>query len=257
MECSDKMKKITKALVILILLLSITGCSTKEDYSFVKSIFQTDGASAVNAHVDTLREELLKYKIKLNKRNPNYYSKKTSKTITNEIKNSTDNLTLKLLKNKTNATYKDYLNIAFSPKHVTNRNDYLIVGIYKLFYWAYAIERSHTITTMQYDTKKLQKANKMMQIIQYRIQTAKDIDSNYLFITWQRPWQIEVLKKINGNKKIDLDKYTKKQLLYHSNMNFQVISSGMIFTLQDTLKFLGAEVTNLSKSTIKSILIFL
>ncbi len=66
------MKKITGTLVILILLLSITGCSTKEDYSFVKSIFQTDGASAVKTHIDTLRNELLKYKIKLNKRNPNY-----------------------------------------------------------------------------------------------------------------------------------------------------------------------------------------
>ena len=251
------MKKITETLVILILLLSIAGCSTKEDYSFVKSIFQTDGASAVKTHIDMLRNELLKYKIKLNKRNPNYYSKETSETITNEIKNSTNDLTLKLLKNKTDATYKDYLNIAFSSKHVTNRNDYLIAGIYKLLYWAYAIERSHTITTMQYDIEKLQEANKMMQIIQYRIQTAKDIDGNYLFITWQRPWQIEVLKKINSDKEISLDKYTKKQLLYHSNMNFQIISSGMIFTLQETLKFLGAEVTNLSKSTIKSILIFL
>ena len=65
---------------------------------------------------------------------------------------------------------------------------------------------------MQYDIEKLQEANKMMQIIQYRIQTAKDIDGNYLFITWQRPWQIEVLKKINSNKEVDLDKYTKKQL---------------------------------------------
>jgi hypothetical protein len=257
MEYSDTMKKITKIILILISLLSITGCSTKEDYSFVKSVFQTEGASTVKAQIDILRNKLLEYKIKLNKRNPNYYSKKTDEKITNEIKNSTNNLTLKLPKNKTNSTYKDYLNIAFRPEHVTNRNDYLIMGIYKLFYWAYTIERSHTVTTMQYDIEKLQEANKMMQIIQYKIQTATDKDGNYLFITWQRPWQIEVLTKINNKKKVNLDKYTKKQLLYHSNMSFQVVSSSMISTIQETLKSLGAEATNLSKSAVKNIFIFL
>ncbi|MCF6309419.1 MAG: hypothetical protein L3J19_02930 [Sulfurimonas sp.] len=251
------MKKVTRIIIILVLFLSITGCSTKEDYSFVKSIFQTDGASTVKAHVDILRNKLLEYKIKLNKRNPNYYCKKTDETITNEIKNSTNNLTLALLTNKINSTYKDYLNIAFSSEYVTDRNDYLIMGIYKLFYRAYTVERSHTVTTMQYDIEKLQEANKMMQIIQYKIQTATNNDGNYLFITWQRPWQIEVLAKINNKKEIDLDKYTKKQLLYHSNMSFQVISSGMISTIQETLKSLGAEATNLSRSAIKSIFIFL
>jgi hypothetical protein len=250
-------QKIIKIFILLFLSLSVIGCSDKKDYTFVKSIFQTDGATAVKMQADILRNKLFKYKVKLNKRNPNYYSKKYSRAITNEIKNSTNNLTLELLKNKTYATYKEYLNIAFTPKYVKNRNDYLIVGIYKLIYWAYTIERSHTLTAMQYDINKIQEANKMMQIIQYRIQTAKDENGNYLFITWQRPWQIEVLKKINKNKNIDLNKYTKEQLLYRSNMSFQVISSSMIFTLQETLRYLGAEATNLSKSAIKGIFIFL
>ncbi len=237
--------------------MGISGCSTKEDDSFVQSIFQTNGAAAVRMHTKILKESLLKYKVKLDKRNPSFYSKKDSLKINNEIKNSTDNLVLELLKNKSKATYKDYLNIAFSDSYVKNRNDYLIVGIYKLLYWAYTIERTHTITTMQYDVEKIQEANKMMQIIQYRIQKATDKDGNYLFITWQRPWQIEALKKINKDKVVDFNSYTKEQLLYHSNMNFQVISSSMIFTLQETLRYLGAEATNLSAQAIKSVFIFL
>ena len=241
----------------MFLLLSISGCSSKKDDSFVKSIFQTNGAAAVRVHTDILRDSLLKYKVKLDKRNPSFYSKKDSIAINKEIKYSTGNVVLELLKNKPKATYKDYLNIAFSEGYVKNRNDYLVVGIYKLLYWAYTIERTHTITTMQYDVEKIQEANKMMQIIQYRVQKSTDKNGNYLFITWQRPWQVEVLKKINKDKDINFDSYTKEQLLYHSNMNFQVISSGMIFTLQETLRYLGAEGTNLSAQAIKSVLIFL
>ena len=251
------MKINTNFIIVLILLMSITGCGTNKNPSFVKSIFQTDGASAVDIHIDTLKSELLKYKYKLNKRNPNHHFKNIDKAIIKEIKNSTNNLTLKLLNNKTNTTYKDYLNIAFDTNYIENRNDYLILGIYKLLYWAYDIKRSHTITTMQYNIQKLQKANKMMQVIQYKIQTTTDKNGNYLFLTWQRPWQVEILKKINKKEKINLDKYTHKQLLYPSNMSFQVISSNMIFTIQKTLKFLGAEVSNLSKSAIKNIFIFL
>ena len=246
-----------KVLLFSFLFLSFSACSTKEDTSFVQSIFQTNGAAAVRIHTDALRESLLKYKLKLDKRNPVYHSKKDSKDIEEEIKHSAGKVTLELLKNKKDASYKDYLNIAFSEGYVKHRNDYLIMGIYKLLYWAYTIDRSHTITTIQYDVEKIQEANKMMQIIQYRIQTATDKDRNYLFITWQRPWQIEVLKKINKNQEVDLGKYTNRQLLYHSNMNFQVISSGMIFTLQETLRYLGAEATNLSAQAIKSVLMFL
>ena len=239
----------------IILFLNITGCSTKEDKAIAHSIFQTTGASAVREYTDILMDYLLKYKLKLDKRNPNYHSIKNSKVITDEISNGSSNINMQLLKYKSSTTYNEYLNIAFSKEYVKNRNDYLIIGIYKLLYWAYSMDRAHTITTMQYDIAKIQKANKLMQIIQYKIQTNKDKNGNYLFITWQRPWQIEILR--NKNKKIDLDRYTKEELLYHSNMNFQVISSSMIFIIQETLRYLGAEVTNLSTQALKGVFIFL
>ena len=242
---------------VLIVVFIFNGCSTKKDNSFVHSIFQTNGATAVREQTDMLRDSLLIYKKKLDKRNPNYYSKEDAPFIINEIRYKKNYINLELLENKKKVIYKDYLNIAFDKNYVKNRNDYLVLGIYKMLYWAYTIDRKHTITTMQYDINKLQEANKMMQIIQYRVQTAKNKDGDYLFLTWQRQWQVEVLKKINQDKEIDLSKYTNEQLLYHSNMNFQVISSKMIFTLQETLRYLGAEGVNLSTQAIKSVLLFI
>jgi len=197
----------------------MNGCSTKDDDSFVRKVFQTNGASEVREHTFKLQKSIVKYYEKLNKRNPNYSSKLNTKDIINDIDNRTNTVSFDVFTKKKSITYKDYLNVAFSKSYVKNRNDYLIAGIYKMLYFAYAIDRSHTITTMQYDIEKIQEANKMMQIIQYRIQTDKNKDGDFLFLTWQRPWQIDLLKNINKKKEIDLEKYTKEDLMYHSNMS--------------------------------------
>ena len=248
-------EKFVKTLLITFLLLSFNACSTKEDKSFVQSVFQTNGASAVREHTNFLMKSLLNYYEKLNKRNPSFYSKENFNAIKNSLEKSTNTIKLPLV-DKTNS-YKDYLNIAFDKKYVKDRNDYLILGIYKMFYWAYDMQRSHTLTTIQYETDKIQEANKMMQIIQYKIQTSRDTDGNYLFLTWQRAWQVDALKKINNNQNVDFNAYTKEQLLYKSNMSYQVISSKMIFTLQESLRYLGVEGTSLSAQAIKSVFMFL
>ena len=174
-----------------------------------------------------------------------------------DINNRTNNATLPLLNDKKNVSYKDYLNIAFARYYVKNRNDYLIAGIYKMLYWAYEVDRSHTITTLQYDVKKIQEANKMMQIIQYRVENEKDTKGNYLFLTWQRQWQIDVLNSIYSHQVIDINKYEKEILIQPSNMNYRVTTEGMIFTLQESLRYLGEESTNLGTSAIKSVFFFI
>ncbi len=247
---------ILKIFILIFLTLSFSACTSKKSDSFVHSIFQTNGASAVRLHTDSLKKLLVEYKIILDKQNPNNYSKRYSNEIKNEIKNATTHVKIKF-KNKKNPNYKDYLNKAFSKEAVKNRNDYLILGIYKLLYWAYTIDRSHTITTMQYDIKKLQEANRVMQIVQDRVQHSKDKKGNYLFITWQRAWQTELLKDINDGKAIDLYNYKRKQLLLEPHMEFKVVSSNMISTVQSTLVYLGAEATNLGTQAIKSVFIFL
>lgn len=235
----------------------MNGCSTKDDNSFVRKVFQTNGASEVREHTFKLQKSLVIYYEKLNKRNPNYSSKINTKNIIKDIQNRTNTISLDISTKKKTMTYKDYLNVAFSKSYVKNRNDYLVAGIYKMLYWAYTIDRTHTITTMQYDIEKIQEANKMMQIIQYRIQTDKNKDGDFLFLTWQREWQIDLLKNINKKRELDLIKYTQKELMYHSNMSFQTITTGMIFTLQETLRYLGSESTNLSSEAIKSVFVFL
>ncbi|MFT5661188.1 MAG: carboxypeptidase C (cathepsin A) [Sulfurimonas sp.] len=229
------------------------GCTQKS----VRAVFQTNGASIVREHTTVLQRLLEKYYTKLNLRNPRYTTKIQRIPVMYDIKNRTNNATLPLLSIKKNATYKDYLNIAFGRSEVKNRNDYLIAGIYKMLYWAYTIDRSHTVTTMQYDAVKIQEANKMMQIIQYRVENEKDEKGNYLFLTWQRQWQIDVLKSIYTNKKIDVNSYEKEELIKSSNMNFRIISEGIIFTLQESLRYFGKESTNLGTSAIKSVFIFL
>lgn len=246
----------------LFLLFAHSGCSTnQQNNSFAKSVFQTNGASGVRENKDLLIKSLLAYSEKLNKRNPSHYSKKYSVYINSDIKNHTNRFIMPLLRTKRKPTYKDYLNIAFNKKYIKDRNDYLIMGIYKLLYWAYEMDRSYTVTTMQYDLAKIQKANEVMQIVQYRIRTAKDIDGNYLFLTWQRAWQVDLLKKINKKSLVSQDLtlqcYDTKLLLSSSNMSFEVISSNMIYTIQRTLRSLGAEANNLSASALKSVFIFL
>lgn len=256
------MNIIAKLFSLLFVLLYLSGCAgNSENSSFAKSVFQTNGASGVREDTDMLMKLLLEYSVKLNKRNPNNYSKEYSKYIIGSIKNHSLSMRLPLLKSNPNATYKEYLNIAFDKKYVQNRSDYLIVGIYKLLYWAYEMDRSYTVTAMQYDLPKVQKANEVMQIVQYRIKTAKDVDGNYLFLTWQRQWQVDLLKKMNKKTLLAQDMslacYDEKLLLSSSNMSFEVITSNMIFVIQKTLKSLGAEPNNLSASAIKGIFFFL
>ena len=69
------------------MLLSLSGCTTKDDASFVRSIFQTNGAAIVRTHTNILQDSLIKYYLKLNKRNPSYTSKENSTKIIKEIQN--------------------------------------------------------------------------------------------------------------------------------------------------------------------------
>ncbi len=250
------MKKTSLFIVLIFISLFTNGCSTKDDDNFVRSIFQSNGATVVREHTTSLQKSLVKYYDKLNKRNPNHSSKENTKRIIKDINSRVNTVKLELLRTK-KATYQDYLNIAFSPAYVKNRNDYLMAGMYKMLYWAYTIERTHTVTTLQYDVEKIQQANKMMQVIQYKIQTQKDKDGNFLYITWQRPWQLELLKKTNKNKKVDMNKYSSTLLMHHSNMSYQIITKKMIFSLGESLRYLGSESTNLSVDAIKSVFIFL
>ena len=107
-----------KVFTLIILLLSISGCSTKEDDSFVQSIFQTNGAAAVRVHTNILRDSLLKYKIKLDKRNPSFHSKNDSKAIEDEIQHN-----LQRAKNSNTLTDEDKRTL---QNNINIMHDYLV-----------------------------------------------------------------------------------------------------------------------------------
>lgn len=247
------MSRVFQVFLFLSLTFTFFGCSQKD----VHAVFQTNGASIVREHTTVLQKLLLLYYDKLNKRNPIYTTKLERIPILYDIQNRTNNAVLPLLNGKKEATYKDYLNIAFNEATVKNRNDYLIAGIYKMLYWAYDVKRSHTVTTMQYDASKIQEANKMMQIIQYRIANEKDKQGRYLFITWQRAWQLDASRTLHDLQKFDYSKYAPQEFLKPSNMNFRVLSEGMLFIVQESLRYLGEESNNLGTSAIKSVFIFI
>jgi hypothetical protein len=242
-----------RVIAVFFIFIFLNACSSRD----VQAVFQTNGASIVREHTYLLERLLLSYYEKLNKRNPSYTTKIERIPVIYDIQNHVNNATLPILNYKKNATYKEYLNIAFSRNDVANRNDYLIAGIYKMFYWAYDVERSHTVTAIQYDAKKLQEANEMMQIIQYRVEHEKDKNGNYLFLTWQQPWQVELLKSIYQDNTIDLNLYPKEELMRPSNFEFRIITEGMIFTIQESLRYLGKESSNLGTSVLQSVFVFI
>ena len=73
---------------ITILILLLVGCSSSQNR--VEEFFQTDNATQVRRDYFEIIELLLKYKEKLDKRNPQNYDKKQAYYIEKELKNSTN-----------------------------------------------------------------------------------------------------------------------------------------------------------------------
>ncbi|MEA3289949.1 MAG: hypothetical protein U9Q04_07210, partial [Campylobacterota bacterium] len=96
-----------------------------------------------------------------------------------------------------------------------------------------------------------------MQILQWKIKHNKDSNNQYLFLTWQKNWQVELAKKINKKdfnfemiKELHHIKTNKENLLDGSNSSFEILTSLMILYLHDSLKLLGAEPNKLSVDAI-------
>ena len=95
-------------------------------------------------------------------------------------------------------------------------------------------------------------------MIQWRIKYRKDIQGNYLFLTWQNNWQIQLAKQTNIHnpdynliQNLDYIKDDKENIFYHSNMSFETIISKMIYINNNTIKRLGGEPNELAIGAIK------
>jgi hypothetical protein len=246
--------------IVLILTILLSGCGIT-DKPEVKKIFQTQSAGNIDYDYSKMRELIVEYKEKLDKRNPNSYSKELEWKINTNIKNSIDTVTLYDQSGKKLKFYNEYLNYAFSKESIQNRNDYLIVGLYKMVYEAFSMDKSHKITAFNHDQEKLQKAYKNLQILQWKIKSAKSDSGEYLFLTWQNNWQVDLLK-ISNNQQITVDQLNElssikngsETLFDSSNSSFEILTDRMLLYLEHTLTQLGVEPVKLSIDILSTII---
>ncbi len=207
-----------------------------------------------------IQKYLISFKEKLDKRNPNSYSKDLSPRIYRLINEFENDFLLKY-KKSTLSNYKDYLQIAFSKNNIESRNDYLVLGLYYLIHDSYDISNGHKIIALEYDKNMLDRLHKNLQILKWKIKVDKDVYGNYLFLTWQNNWQVELSKKSKDNKlsyekipELKFIKENKESILDPSNFSFEVLLTQMITNVENSLLALGEEPKEL---TVKAMFLFL
>ena len=250
--------------IITIIVISLFFSSCVPSKENLKTIFQTNLATSIKKDSENLQELLVKFKSKLDKRNPNNFNKNLESKIYSAIKNENRKFYIRYENNVLNS-YKEYLQIAFSKGNVNHRNDYLVLGLYYLIDYSYETDEGHRITALQYDKDKLVKLHKNLQIIKWKIKVDKDFNGNYLFLTWQNNWQIQLEKKSLNNEQLSIEEITKlkaieedsESILDPSNFSFEVVLTQMIDKVENSLKALGEEPQSLSIGALKSMFIFL
>ena len=250
---------VKKFLFLISVSLLFLSCSSNNQN--VKSAFQTNSASIIDKDVKLLLLKLKELKIKLDKRNPQNYNKSNKKRILKLLEEADGTYVLKH-QNKILKSYKDYLELAFSKEKIINRNDYLILGIYYGIHEAYSLDKNHKFAAFEHKKDLLQKLQKNLQILKWKIKFDRNISNEYLFLTWQKNWQIELetIQKNKGNYTIfDINnlkyiKEKKESIFEPSNFSFEVLLSSMIEDVQNSLKALGDEPNEL---TLKALLFFI
>jgi len=248
---------------IIVLISFFSGCiSATQDR--VEKLLQTNSANSMKKDYTGITKELIVLKDKLDKRNPNAYNKVVANQMYSELNNLTNTLFLSYEKTKLNS-YKEYLQIAFSKFEIQNRNDYLILGLYKEVYDAYDIKNGHQVTALTYDKEKLQNLYQNLQILKWKLNHARDAKDEYLFLTWQNNWQIELEKRLKQKEIKSYDdllnlkfiKEGKESLLSSSNSSFEVILTTMMNRVTNSLEILGVEPVDVSLDVLKTVFMFL
>ena len=245
------MKQILHVTIIIFISFFFTSCSNNQKTS---EILQSNSATIISRDYIDLTKLLLKYKKILDLRNPELSDKKLSTEIVFNIEHNYN--AVNLLKN---SSYNDYLKKAFA-KGSKNRSDFLILGLYKMFYKTYNIKEGHHITALGYKANLFKNVYYTLKVLRWKIRNAKDENGRFIFATWQLNWQLEYNKKyknisIDTLKNLPSLKSGDESLLSHSNFNFEVTLSLMIDRVQNSLEAMGEEPLNLSISAMKAIIL--
>lgn len=243
--------------LIVVLILSFQACVSTTS---IKSMAQTNSASQIEEYKSEVLKLLLVYKEKLDLRNPYSYNKKLASNINHQISTKQDYINIiqddKKLKN-----YKEYLHYAFSKNDIRNRNDFLILGMYKLIYQAFAYENNHTFAASQYDKRSMIKLYETLQVIRWKVRTNKDKHNQYLFKTWQNNWQLELensdTSDLNIIKQLKYIKSNQETIFDHSNFSFEINISNMLVNIEHILRKINVEPYEMGLSAIKSFVFIL
>ncbi len=250
-----------KYIFIFLCVVIFTGCTNTNPK--IQEFFQTDNATHIQNDYRSIVKLLTKYKEKLDLRNPKNYDKQFSHYMYKEFKNYTNHLHLKD-DEKYIQDYHKYLKIAFEEE-TKYRNDYLILGLYEQLWYVYEKDKSHQITTLSYNLESLKTLFYTLKVLKWKINTKKSVNGNYLFLTWQNNWQVELEKRLSKGEKPSWKLIenlnhikTKQESLYSpSNPNFEILMSEIIFRVENSLKILGEEPLDISIEAMKSLVFFL
>ena len=128
--------KTSQILFFIFVSIFFQACAFKK--SSLKSLAQSNSASQIEEYKAEILESLINYKNKLDLRNPSAFNKDIKEDIINEISINQDYIHI-IQDGVKLETYEDYFYYAFSEKNINNRNDLLILGMYKLIFKAYAM----------------------------------------------------------------------------------------------------------------------
>jgi len=249
---------------MLCYLLILSGC-VAENQNKLGEVLQSKGATAMNQDYNHIIVNLMTYKEKLDLRNPKAYSQNTREYIINEIRTSHNTIHMTF---NTNAlkTYDDYLRVAFDKNTtIPDRNDFLILGLYKLIWESYKKEEGHQITTLTYNQEAFKKLYYYLQVIKWKIKTAKDTKGQYLFLTWQNNWQVELQNKLLMGQPLNTETLNtlasitshQESLLDPSNFNFEILLSQIIFHVKNSARLIGVEPVDIGIEAMISLVLFL
>lgn len=168
-----------KYLLILIVLF-FTSCVNFQEK--VRNTVQSENAKQIRNDYKEIINLLSLYKEKLDKRNPQNYSLSLDRLLKENILQNKNTIHLAIDNSNTIKPYTDYLNHAFNKeKSIKSRNDYLLIGLYKMFYNAYNMDLEYKVTAFNYNIEDLQRAYKNLQVLQWKIKFDKNVKDEYLF----------------------------------------------------------------------------
>jgi hypothetical protein len=246
---------IKKFRIIFLISLSILFQACTFDKTDIKSVAQTNSANQIENYKNEILKSLINYKKKLDLRNPNAYNKEIQSSINHQIMLNQNFINL-IQNGKKLETYNEYFYYAFSKEKINNRNDLLIIGLYKLVFKAFSMDKDHQFSAVQYSQYDMLKLYEYLQVVRWKIRTSKDENGEYLFNTWQNNWQLELAKRYKGDYNIINNlayiSQNKESIYDHSNFTFEIVLSKILTNVEHSLKKINIEPYEMGVSALKS-----